>query len=383
VTETYHVVNIGRALAGLEALRPKDGARFHFELPGSVQGFQPEESIEVGGTVSVENVEGHSKPGQRSLAIRYRGVAHGRAARVATPTFIPSEAIATYFEQRGYQLIASPILYSGQLIEARVQTAAENQQPVHCNLYIRVYGDKDQKIIERGPQVELRPGSAEVLTWEVPDTDSAPIAEVGVEVTGADGADGTLYLDYLTWRGEPNVTFHRPRARGLMWKRAWVNALDHQDRHESGDWYPETLRLIQNRSRGLLIQGTREWTDYRVSAQLAPHMCQSAGIAARVQGLRRYYALILCRDSVVRLVKALDGETVLAEKPFQWEFGQTYDLSLQVRDTRLTARINGQDIFDYTDTRSPLACGSIALLCEEGRVGCEQVAVQPVTSFFD
>ena len=39
VTETYHIVNSGRALAGLAPLAPKDGARFHFELPGAVQGF--------------------------------------------------------------------------------------------------------------------------------------------------------------------------------------------------------------------------------------------------------------------------------------------------------------------------------------------------------
>ncbi len=40
VTETFHVVNAGRALAGEAPLKPKDGARFHFELPGSMQGFE-------------------------------------------------------------------------------------------------------------------------------------------------------------------------------------------------------------------------------------------------------------------------------------------------------------------------------------------------------
>src|SRR5690606_3408836 len=39
VAETYEIVNIGRALAGMEPVAPKGGARFHFELPGSVQGF--------------------------------------------------------------------------------------------------------------------------------------------------------------------------------------------------------------------------------------------------------------------------------------------------------------------------------------------------------
>ncbi len=47
VAETFQIVNIGRALAGEAPLAPKGGARFHFELPGAVQGFQPENSPEV------------------------------------------------------------------------------------------------------------------------------------------------------------------------------------------------------------------------------------------------------------------------------------------------------------------------------------------------
>ena len=104
VTETYKIVNVGRALAGQDPIAPKNGARFHFELPGSVQGFQPEVSIETKDTVTVENVVGHSQHGQRSLALHYKGLATGRVGRVATPTFIPSEKTATYFENRGLYL---------------------------------------------------------------------------------------------------------------------------------------------------------------------------------------------------------------------------------------------------------------------------------------
>ena len=39
VRETFHIVNVGRTLQGQAPLAPKDGAIFHFELPGSVQGF--------------------------------------------------------------------------------------------------------------------------------------------------------------------------------------------------------------------------------------------------------------------------------------------------------------------------------------------------------
>ena len=79
VIETYHVVNGGRALAGLDPLVAKGGARFHFELPGAVQGFRAEDT-----SVAIENVAGHSRLGRRSLALRYRGEP-GVPARVSSP----------------------------------------------------------------------------------------------------------------------------------------------------------------------------------------------------------------------------------------------------------------------------------------------------------
>ena len=39
MSETFEIVNIGRALAGEPPLAPKERRAFHFDLPGSVQGF--------------------------------------------------------------------------------------------------------------------------------------------------------------------------------------------------------------------------------------------------------------------------------------------------------------------------------------------------------
>ena len=127
-----------------------------------------------------------------------------------------------------------------------------------------------------------------------------------------------------------------------------------------------------------MIQGTREWRNYRVSADVRPHMAERAGIGARVQGMRRYYALLLCRDNKLRLIKALDGETVLAEANFNWRFGESHDLSLEVDGTRLRAWVDGKLAFDVRDRERPLTGGAVALICEEGRTATEQVIVQPV-----
>jgi ADP-ribosylglycohydrolase len=392
VTETYHVVNIGRALAGKEPVAPKDGVRFHFEFPGAIQGFRPESSFEPrgkvrveymfghpvlrgcggsasdGGTVALENVVGYSQRGERSLAIRYHHVATGQPVRVATPTFIPPEAI----DMPGYGLIASPTLYPGQTAQARLAADEGNESPVTCRLYIRTYGADDNLVRTYGPEVVLEPGADHEFEWRIGDTAGAPIAEIGLEISSDHRADGSVYLDYLTWDGTPDVVLTRPEEGGTMWRRAWVDGVDRY-----GPWWPEPYRLVQNCGTGLLMQGTREWTDYRVSADVTPHMVKAAGIGARVQGMRRYYALLLCDDGRARLVKALDGNRVLAETDFAWKFGDTHDLALEVVGTRLGAWIDGGRIFEVDDTDRPLTGGGVALLCEEGRTATQAVAVRP------
>jgi ADP-ribosylglycohydrolase len=369
VTETYHLVNVGRALSGTKPVAPKAGARFHFELPGSVQGFQPDADQNFGGLLTVENMDGHSEAGSRSLALRYEHLAPGRVARVSTPTFVPPEAA----DMPDYRLLASPTLYPGQNVRARVVADEGNSGEVTCRLFVRVYGADDALWIHRGPEVILRPESAHAFEWRVGDTGGQPIASIGVELTSESAASGSLYLDYVAWDGTPEVTLTRPAEGGTMWRRAWVNGVDRFDEHS-----PEPYRLVQNSGTGLLIQGTREWADYEVSALVRPHMITSAGIAVRVQGMRRYYALVLIQGDKVRLIKALDGDVVLAETGFSWHFDVTYELNLKVRGKCLRASIDGEEIFDVRDEDRPLMGGAVALLCEEGRTESEVVRVRPL-----
>jgi hypothetical protein len=362
LTESYHVVNIGRALHGLEPLAPKDGARFHFSLPGSVQGFQADDSPETQGILTLSNDV--MTDGNRALALDYCHLARGRAARAYTATFLPPEAI----DMPGYTLLASPTLYSGQMVTARVQTA-DNQAPVNCQLYITVYGAEDKLENVYGPEFRLDAHQSHTLSWRVPDTNSAPIARIGLELTGNSRVDGRLYVDFLTWTGAPTVLFKRPETGQQMWRRAWVDHVQSITfrRHNA-------FVISHNGGTGLLSQGTRDWVNYRVSTTVHSNLMTAGGIAARVQGINRYYALLLCADRKARLVRKFDDETILAEVDLPWDWNTEYDLMLEVDGNHLRGWVNQQQEFDVVDDH--LNAGGIALICADGSIMSNAIRVE-------
>jgi len=370
VRETYCIVNAGRALCGKPPVAPKNGARFHFDLPGSVQGLTSE-SGEGLSPVEIANVAGHSQAGERSLALKLSPPPDGPdCGRAATLTFIPPADMA----MPGYELIASPTLYPGQVVVARVQADPANLTVLQARLFLKRYVQGPEPLYVPGPALELAPGASGELSWKIEGHGSQPICQVGVEL----GAQGVLYLDSLDWSGAPDVVFAVPEANltwqsDQNWRKLWVNAADQWEA-----WGKEGLRLVQNEGRGLLITGCREWQDYRVSAVLRPTLMEHGGIAARVQGLKRFYALQLSKGGRARLVKALDGDRVLAETSFDWQMWQAYDLALEVQGARLRAWIDGQLLFDLEDHTRPLTGGGVALVVDEGHLMTAAVRVQPV-----
>jgi len=338
--------------------------------------------------VRLENVAGHSLEGSRCLALHYQGLASGRYGRVETATFIPSQEVAATFDRRGYRLLASPSLYPGQTLRARLSASEHNHTPVQACLYIKHYDEQDKLATILGQGVTLEPGGEATLTWRAPHTGSYPIAQVGVQVTGNGGQNGTLYLDYLTWEGAPHVILDRPAERQhrhsqgepgpLLWKRAWVDGFDGVQRLTGSDHWPEPYRLVQNRGRGILMQGTRQWQDYQVTARMTPHMCQAGGVAVRVQGMQRYYALLLDQDKTY-LVRVFEGQgTILAQVEGGWQFGLPYNLDLQVVGNHLAATVNGVTVLQAEDPEHLFAGGGIGLVCEVGRIGRDHVEVKPV-----
>lgn len=367
LTESLILVNAGRAVQGLDPIVPKGGARFHFEQPGAVQTFRASADQDV--TVRLANVAGHSSTGTRSLELHWDAPAGTTTARVrlGASTFKPTDVVAS----DSYELMASPTLYPGQRVVAHATVEAQ-LGPTMCRLFARAYG-VDDRLIDAASAPVLVTSAMTELAWTVPDLGGGPIVEIGLEATIEGPGRGRIHLDSLGWAGAPDVVLRRPGEPGTMWRQAWVDAVDGWDTS-----WPEAFRITQDRGQGLLSQGTAEWRDYQVSATLTPWLCRAAGLAARVGGLRRFYALLLADTGELRLEKHAAARTVLAHRSYPWDQGRPTRFSIQVAGPRIRASLDGIVEFEVTDHHAPLLGGGVGLVIVEGRLDADEVVVRPI-----
>lgn len=358
-TQAQRIVEIGSALNGAEATQPKNGARYHFSYPGSVQGFR-------GTNCTLSNEE--QPDGSRSLVLQLGHVHANDKARALTNTFIESLDTAKFFERRGYGLMTSPNLNPGQTIHTELSVSSDADSPVSVALCVGVFNEDDQIVFLHGPKEQIAAGETKELSWQVPATDGYPISSTGIEVISASN-NTKISVSHFDWDGMAELTLNR--RKGSMWSRAWVNAVDTYH-----PFYPESFRMIHNQGTGMLLYGSRDWTDYAVEADITPHLIRRAGLAIRSQGLRRYYGLLLNASNQVQLVKELDGTKVLTETDMDVTLGTTYQLRLEVNGELISGFVNGEKVLEATD--ASLKSGGIGLVINEGRTATNQVRLEAV-----
>jgi ADP-ribosylglycohydrolase len=411
--ETYEICRIAHQLGQTEPIpAPKNGARFHFSLAGSVQGFScgpclaenpggrlassvvrlsrtledKREADSVGTDVKTANarlenvaLENNSvssaglasearstEAAPRVLALDFNLSPEIPRATITTPTFIPPDSK----DASHYCLMACPTLYPGNIVTGRLIAGHENSASIRVAPFIAYYGTDDELNHRHGPSLVLDPGATQHFQWQIPDLNGAPIVHFGLEVSSTGSASGRLYIDYIDWSGTPTTVFRRPPDNSKMWLRSWVNAVDHV-----GTRWASAFHLSQNRGTGLFIQGSRDWQNYAVQSAILSDPAKSFGLAARVQGLTRYYALLLGPNQVLRLIRNYDEIQVLAETPYSWNWSERYQFNLAVNGSEIVGSLNGTELIRYHDSGSALVDGGIALVCEEGLIMTDEVRV--------
>lgn len=354
VRMAYYIASLGSQLAGGPAITPPKDAPFHFSLPGSLQGFRaltgpgfnPPDLGNAGG-----------------LTLTYRALGPGQVAAALTPTFSPPEML----RMRTYDLMASPLVYPGQVVTARVMADAGNLGAVRACLRVRVYDLQDQLRDLDGPSQTLAPGAFADLTWRLPEFDGQPIGEIGIALTAeAAVAQGRVTLDHLRWTGAPEMTLHRPLETGTrigegcdFWRLAWVNGVSLFSKR-----FPPDFRISQDVGEGMILHGTRDWTDYRVMSDVTLHLGTYGGLVIRAQGLRRYYAARVLRDGRFQIIAVKDETTtVLAETALAVRLETAIALTVRAQGQTLTATADGVTL---TAQDASFASGAMGLLVHEG-----------------
>lgn len=368
----FEVANLGRRLGGHAPLStPKGGAQFHFSLPGSVQGFRSS-----AGAVAQE----YGEDGNGILGVSFDGLSPSSGAvEVVTDTFMGKEVL----KMPTYPLMASPLVYPGQTLGAKVRLPAGSTTAVLVAIRLKVYSPKDELQIRDSEPADLQPGEEKQIELTIADDlDSQPIQAIGIAVRARDATTsftGKLLLDSLGWTGAPNMVLKKPppsdqQRPGAFWLRAWVKAVD--------EVYPWAragyLSVVQNRGSGLVAHGTRDWTDYRAAASsFTVQLGRSAGVAVRVRGVNRYYALVLDGGgTTASLVKALDGERiVLARAAFAWGLDVGYEVVVEAVGPRITGRVGGVVVLAGEDAQ--FGGGGVGLVVEEGALAVGPIRVEP------
>ncbi|KAH8888437.1 ADP-ribosylglycohydrolase [Thozetella sp. PMI_491] len=367
------VANLGYRCAGENPPpAPKDGAQFHFTLPGSVQGFQAAAS----GSVQVNLAQGVDEKGRAGLRITVSGLeATEKPVEILTETFKPPNV-----PKMGpiYPLMASPLVYPGQKVTAVVHGGQNLSSEVVAQLLLKYYGTNDDLVTVTGPAATLAAGATQSLEWVIPDElDSQPIYQIGLGITTTEKpASGTVWLDRLSWSGTPQTTFQRPPGKRRVtskWHEAWVDSTD--DFHK---WMNSSFVVGKNQGRGILAIGTRDWVDYQLEVPKFQINIGRAGVAVRVRGLNRFNALLFEDMKKISLVRVADGATeVLASTGFDWQVDAIYSIKVVVSGSKIAATVDGTTL-EAVDGQ--YQSGGVGLVVIDGSTSVDAFKIGPVSA---
>ncbi|KAI1654414.1 ADP-ribosylglycohydrolase [Daldinia decipiens] len=372
----YDIVNMGLKLAGEEALPPpKRGAQFHFSLPGSVQGFyvHHNDGKEPGGAI-MHTIKGNNPTLKLS--------AHTKKLVALTDTFIPPNDRQTSI----YGLVASPRVYPGQVLSVSLRAHPDQRYTIAAKIILRAYTHKDKLEDFSSDHINLNPHDHKVLQWRVPAClGCRPIQAVGiaiVQVKATNDSAGVIYMDHLRWDGTPALVLEPGDYRDgprTFYKQSFVNGADVFNLSNS------TFVVAQDQGEGIVSYGTRDWTNYRVIFRdFTANIGGPAGVAVRVRGLNRYYALFFHKGSAnisgsknrIALIKALDDERIeLASADFDWEYDLPYNVIFKVSGDLLNARI-GKTELSARDAQ--YLGGGIGMVVTDGSILTKSIKIGPL-----
>ena len=385
--ESQNIINITRKLNGLEGKVIKNNARYNFEMETSTQGWMVDKANDNNLNTNLSNVEFKSNNGTRALQVSFTDLSFGLSSEIFVDSFFPEwfTKLEGYQVQRyfHYDYVACPLVYTGQKIKTEI--VSKSEKDLRINLFIKYWGEGDKLIKISSEDHNIKANENNVIEWNVPDTFSNPIGQMGISINSDDNVTGKLLINYLNISGSPKMTFRRPdhidefkrgifykeEVYGQLWKRAWVNDVDKwQYRHN------ESFKVVRGIGRGHIMTGSETWKDYSISAKISIPLASAGGLILRSQGLKRYYSLELTKENKLKINKMEYDLKTLKEIDFDLEFFKDYELKFKVDGNKLQGFVDNKLLIEVEDKSNPYEEGMIGFLTENGAIQSDSISIE-------
>ncbi|MBP1996640.1 ADP-ribosylglycohydrolase family protein [Paenibacillus eucommiae] len=357
VKEAHKIIEASYRLKGQDYEgQPK---KYTFDFKGSTQGFEPCPHAEPKWDI-VQLSNSNETLSQNGLLISFHHLAKGMAGRISTPTFIDFDKLAANFST-----VASPTLYSTQKVEATFINP--NHESIQVRQYALYYDKDDTVHTAYGEWQSLESGES-TYTWSVPDTKGMPIFRIGYEFGSDQRFNKQIILKDMDWKGAPKLFYQTGMMMTSIWKTNpfWLQTWTSSAKHFAAD-FKYTFCISHHEANGIATIGSKDWDHYSVESRLIFSLHGRAGLVARSNGHRRYYAAVYEGGNQVSIIARKDHEVkVLASAPFSYEEDRLYHTRFNVIGNQLSLVVEGEELISVTDDDNLYSSGAAGFLMEKG-----------------
>lgn len=352
-----YMAALGYRLAGeepageLHEILGGDIPRFHFELPGSTHGFRVASGAGEPIASRLRQTTACAHSGMGSLEVT-AGPDDSGAIRIYHKTYYSPK---DFYDSR-YDPSFSPVLYPGQTVRGHVLLPAGCGR-VAASLYVL---DGNSGVETESDAVYLTPDQWTELMLDIPPMEGARMDAAGVKLRldDEDTAPVTVFLDDFDFEGGPDYTIDFSGEHMEIWHTGRREVS--QFTYWKGIWELEDGMLSgRTYDAGEAYTGSHEWTDYTVTATMAPQVGEHHNINFRVQGAVRSYAAGLAPDGRLALYKNNNGYRELCSVAYPWECKRAYTITVEAMGPKIRVSSNGKTLIAYTDRDRPYLTGQI------------------------
>lgn len=348
VLETRKILAGARKLHKLEA--PQTEPRFHFDFPGSVQGF----------TLCPYSNHSDLKLSWSPSGLLAETTSEGA---LSAPVFLDFTELAQNFSTP-----ACPTLFPGQTVYMKCSGTAE--------IYLYALYQTRAGVVSREMALGRLTNEYATYSWEIPDVDLAVPFRFGLRIK-----DGKAVISSIDWSGSPRIWEFSGRLQSDIWDlapvelKSWVTNCDIFEAD-----FASTFVVSQAHSEGIAFIGTRSWDDYLVSARLFPSFNSQCGLVLRCTGLERFYSVILGGGALsIVLHNGITTETLTCTS-FDYPPEEPVSLIAHVCDNKIHASAQNADgtkaVVQTTD--SSYTCGAAGIYIYKGTVGVDNFKVEAI-----